>query len=121
MESTAHFSENWGFSSLFPLIAANVFSVAFGRNLDAHTPAKESSAMPGLPPPSSSSEQCLEGRKCYVDTLYMTIGACTIALMISIWAGWRDLRRLRAREVKDEADLEEEVGEALLAGFHAAH
>ena len=38
----------------------------------------------------------------------MTIGACTVALMISIWAGWKDQRRSQVREVKDEVDLEEE-------------
>ncbi|KAI0666143.1 major facilitator superfamily domain-containing protein [Trametes maxima] len=31
-----HFSENWGFVSLSPMLGGNVFSIAFGRNLDAH-------------------------------------------------------------------------------------
>ena len=33
----AHFSENWGFVSLSPMLGGNVFSIAFGRNLDAHS------------------------------------------------------------------------------------
>ncbi|EJF60064.1 MFS general substrate transporter [Dichomitus squalens LYAD-421 SS1] len=42
-----HFSENWGFVSLSPMIGGNVFSIAFGRNLDAHSdddPATNSTA-----------------------------------------------------------------------------
>ncbi|KAI0771714.1 MFS general substrate transporter [Trametes elegans] len=31
-----HFSENWGFVSLSPMLGGNIFSLAFGRNLDAH-------------------------------------------------------------------------------------
>ncbi|KAI0368451.1 MFS general substrate transporter [Pilatotrama ljubarskyi] len=44
-----HFSENWGFVSLSPMIGGNILSIAFGRNLDAHgtdddaSPAQNSS------------------------------------------------------------------------------
>ncbi|KAI0333452.1 MFS general substrate transporter [Cubamyces sp. BRFM 1775] len=33
-----HFSENWGFVSLSPMLGGNIFSIAFGRNVDAHDP-----------------------------------------------------------------------------------
>lgn len=36
-----HFSENWGFLSLSPLLGGNLFSIAFGRNLDAHAPLED--------------------------------------------------------------------------------
>ena len=52
---TAHFSENWGFVSLSPMLGGNVFSIAFGRNLDAHSddgPAANRTA-PALPSLSS--------------------------------------------------------------------
>lgn len=44
-----------------------------------------------LPP----SDQCLNGRACYVDTFYLTIFACTIALIIALIASWRDRRRAK--------------------------
>ncbi|KAI6155940.1 hypothetical protein BKA82DRAFT_3958649, partial [Pisolithus tinctorius] len=33
----AHISENWGYVTLAPPIGGNVFSIVFGRDLDAHT------------------------------------------------------------------------------------
>jgi len=95
----AHFSENWGLASLFPLIFANIFSVAFGMNLDAHAPAKDAPAP--VVPDASSSDQCLQGRECYVDSLRLTAAACFLSLLISIWAGWRDYRKLAASTLKE--------------------
>ncbi|KAL1688246.1 major facilitator superfamily domain-containing protein [Schizophyllum commune] len=59
-----HFSENWGFISLAPMFAGNLFSLAFGRNLDreahrewaqSHAPRRrcgdEILAMPHTLPP----------------------------------------------------------------------
>ncbi|KAJ3740820.1 major facilitator superfamily domain-containing protein [Lentinula detonsa] len=86
-----HFSENWGYLSLSPLFGGNIFSVAFGRNLDAHERSAESAYMP--PPPGIPPRQCLDGLTCYVDSLHLTIGACICALALSIWAVWRDRKR----------------------------
>lgn len=103
--STAHFSENWGFLSLAPVVGGNIFSIAFGRNLDAHEGSEDlASRFPydaqrlstswrrDLP----SDRQCLKGRVCYMDTLYMTAGACFVALLLSVWAGARDRKKLAA-------------------------
>ncbi|CAL1713245.1 unnamed protein product [Somion occarium] len=100
-----HFSENWGFVSLSPMIGGNVFSIAFGQNLDAHAPSEASPedsstsllsstlsttsslfARGGLP----SEHQCLQGRVCYTDSIKMTIVACCFALVLAVYAGWRD-------------------------------
>ncbi|KAJ3854602.1 major facilitator superfamily domain-containing protein [Lentinula lateritia] len=86
-----HFSENWGYLSLSPLFGGNIFSVAFGRNLDAHERPAESSYMP--PPPGIPPRQCLDGLACYVDSLHLTIAACICALVLSTWAVWRDRRK----------------------------
>ncbi|KAI9512757.1 MFS general substrate transporter [Russula earlei] len=85
----AHFSENWGIVSIFPVLGANFFSIAFGRNLDAHEPP-EYSPMPSNAPPSISARQCLAGRECYVQTLYLNLWACVFVLCLSILAGRRD-------------------------------
>lgn len=118
VHDAAHFSENWGFVSLSPMLGSNVFSLAFGRNLDAHAPhsAPAQSASPsalsermadiarraGLP----SSTQCLEGRACYRDSLKLTIGACCVALLLAMYSGWRDRRRqVRVAFKVDDADV----------------
>ncbi|KAH9936843.1 MFS general substrate transporter [Epithele typhae] len=121
----AHFSENWGFVSLSPMIGGNVFSIAFGRNLDAHAdgpgPAPNAtsvtsalsaitshlSAVAGTSTAAAAAElgaraggapaahHCVDGRACYVDSLRMTVGACCVALALGVYASWRDLRRQR--------------------------
>lgn len=131
----AHFSENWGFVSLSPMIGSNIFSIAFGRNLDAHAPRSEAMAT-GADSPAArltslrtvsragwlysrdgppSTHQCLDGRACYVDTLKLTITACCVALVLALYAGWRDQRRqakvaLRGVEVVPEVVWEEDEG-----------
>ncbi|KAF9062603.1 major facilitator superfamily domain-containing protein [Rhodocollybia butyracea] len=84
----AHFSETLGFLTLSPLIGGNVFSIAFGRNLDKHSNAEI--------PTNVSLNVCLDGRSCYVDTLYLTITGCMVAVFLSLWAAWRD--RIRRAE-----------------------
>ncbi|EDQ98764.1 uncharacterized protein LACBIDRAFT_192361 [Laccaria bicolor S238N-H82] len=75
-----HFSENWGYLSLSPMAAGNLFSLVFGRNLDAH---------------EASPSQCGQGLECYVATIYLTIGATFLSILLSLWAGWRDWRKIR--------------------------
>ncbi|KAE9407195.1 MFS general substrate transporter [Gymnopus androsaceus JB14] len=87
-----HFSENWGYFSLSPLFGGNIFSILFGRNLDAHeqdpTEKTFSAPLSRIPP-----RQCLQGLPCYVDSLYLTIGACAVAMVLSVWAAWRDRKK----------------------------
>jgi len=114
----SHFSENWGFVSVSPMIGGNLFSLAFGQNLDNHAapdpPSLSSlnaslaanstlrnSSLPiealrsilprgGLP----STKQCFQGRECYISSLYLTIAACSFALMLSLYAAYKDRRRM---------------------------
>ena len=108
--SIAHFSENWGIISVFPVLGGNLFSIAFGRNLDAHEPSLEATAMP------SANTRCLDGRECYVQTLYMNIWGCVIALGLSLWAGRRDWLHWQGRDQPREqvnTVVWEEAGEAV--------
>ncbi|KAF5309184.1 hypothetical protein D9619_012743 [Psilocybe cf. subviscida] len=82
-----HFSENWGYLSMAPMAAGNLFSIAFGSNLDAHDGAKSTAA---------SAPQCLEGLNCYVGTIYLTAGATFLSVLLSVWAGRRDRRKINA-------------------------
>jgi hypothetical protein len=107
----AHFSENWGFISLSPLIGGNIFSIAFGRNLDEHVSKPDDGAgvvgaaldglqrlatRAGLP----SEHLCLAGPECYEASIKMTACATAIAFGLSIWAVVRDRRK--AQEVARE-------------------
>ncbi|KAF4600466.1 MFS transporter superfamily protein [Pleurotus pulmonarius] len=87
-----HFSENWGYLSTSPLFGGNLFSIAFGRNFDAHEPPERR----GLP--TTVSRLCLEGKGCYVNALYLTMFACTLCVFLSLWAAWRDRKRALAQE-----------------------
>ena len=77
----------------------------WGRNWNAVAAIHWS--MPSLSTSSASSlkrapssggltaPQCHLGRRCYVDTLYLTAGACSLSMLLSVWAGWRERRKLR--------------------------
>nr|GAT50695.1 predicted protein [Mycena chlorophos] len=93
----AHFSENWGYLSLSPLAGGNLFSIAFGRNLDAHEPGETTTARSvwARAPGPVAMRQCLEGRGCYVDTLMLTAAACFLAILVSAFTAWRERRKLQ--------------------------
>ncbi|KAG8874508.1 hypothetical protein FRB97_008452 [Tulasnella sp. 331] len=103
-----HYSENWGYVSVAPVIAGNIFSLAFGKNLDSHASTPSASGFhQSTPSPSTlfvrgglpSELLCYQGRECYIDSLQMTISACIGAILLSIYAGWLDRRRLAAKAI----------------------
>ncbi|KAI5992655.1 hypothetical protein EDC04DRAFT_3097040 [Pisolithus marmoratus] len=96
---TAHLSENLGYLSLPPLIGGNVFSIIFGRNLDAHTLREGTNESRGVALRDVLSERrCFTGRECYVSSLKVTLMACMVALALSMWAARRDRHRQKARK-----------------------
>ncbi|KIY46796.1 MFS general substrate transporter [Fistulina hepatica ATCC 64428] len=97
-----HFSENWGYISVSPMVGGNVFSLLFGWNLDRHSSAGTSGGVP-----SDQHGQCLDGRLCYVDALYITAGFCTAGMFLSAFAAWRDYCKMAPPQVVVE-DWEEE-------------
>ena len=109
----AHFSENWGYLCVSPIIASSIFALAFGRNLDAHEghPDRKSMHSPG----SGPATHCTQGKECYVGALSLTAGACFVALLLSVWAALRDRRNIRdgveartGREVEWEGEYTDE-------------
>lgn len=113
-----HFSENWGCVSLAPMVGGNLFSLAFGRNLDAHAPPDPSKSetgeaslltRAGLP----AGDQCFAGRDCYVSSLYLTIASCAVATALGFYAAWKDRQRMTIKPADYEEILweeEEELG-----------
>ncbi|KAK7053757.1 NmrA domain-containing protein [Favolaschia claudopus] len=91
-----HFSENWGYLSLSPLVGGNLFSIAFGRNLDAHEPGETTATVQATAARAANAvaHQCFEGRSCYVATLGLTTTACFIAILLSGISAWRERRKL---------------------------
>ncbi|KAF8550215.1 MFS general substrate transporter [Imleria badia] len=104
----AHFSENSGFASYAPILGGNIFSLMFGRYLDAHALSQDthsslearvvsliSLVSRGLP----SEHQCFDGKVCYLGSLQVTLVACIASLGLSCWAGIRDGQKVKARNV----------------------
>lgn len=102
IDHSAHFSETVGFLTISPLIGGNIFSLAFGKNLDAHSPVTPQTLF--LVKKEKSRRQCREGRVCYVDALYLTIAGCALSVLLSIWAGWRDHKRIERAFAEDEEE-----------------
>lgn len=109
----AHFSENWGYVSLAPLFGGNLFSLAFGRNLDKHAAPAETPTLRSLFERAgvSSGQQCFEGKDCYVSSLYLTIFATTLAFFLSLYAAWKDRKRMTIVEGTRISDLPDVIWE----------
>jgi len=88
---TAHFSENWGLVAVSPIIGGNLFSMAFGRNLDRHTShSGETGLPPTISPDTPIHARCMDGAECYIWSLKLTTWACVLAFGLAVWAGYRD-------------------------------
>ncbi|KAF8681109.1 MFS general substrate transporter [Rhizoctonia solani] len=101
----SHFSGNWGFVSLAPVLSGNLFNLMFGRNLDNRATEPQPATTPsagmlvrGLP--SSKELLCYDGNACYTDSIRVSLFACFCALAISMFAAWRDKRRQKLEHSK---------------------
>jgi len=93
-----HFSENWGLVALSPMIGGNIFSMAFGKNLDGHS-SDESTLPPTTSPDTTIHAQCMDGLECYIWSLKLTTWACVLAFGLAVLAGYKDQKK--AKEDKD--------------------
>ncbi|TFK28599.1 MFS general substrate transporter [Coprinopsis marcescibilis] len=100
-----HFSENWGFLAMSPMFAGNLFSLAFGYIFDKNEDKMKNTAirrglemlghMQRAPNQDNKDIRCSRGLECYVDSIYLTIGATMLAMVLTIWAGWRDKQKIK--------------------------
>ena len=90
---SAHFSENWGYLGMSLLAGGNLFSLAFGRNLDTHSEHSQIPPSPNNPELDSEPVQCLQGLDCYVHGIYLTIGATFLSIFLCVWAGCREKQK----------------------------
>lgn len=75
-------------------MAGNLFSLLFGRNLDAHRSSPPNSSHNPTPLHVYTAPQCLLGLNCYRNTIYLTMFATILAILLSIWAGYRDWMKI---------------------------
>ena len=94
----AHFSENWGIVAFSPLIGGNIFSIAFGRNLDGHSSSADSGIPPTTSPDTTIHALCMEGVECYIWSLRLTAWACVLAFGLAVWAGYKDWKKSKDGE-----------------------
>jgi MFS family permease len=87
-------SQNWGFMTLAPVVSSNLFNLFYGQNYDRHSIIKP-----------SGERVCLEGIDCYKDAYWLTFGACTLGLFISLWVVRHQHQQLLKESSKgDEED-----------------
>lgn len=87
-------STNWGCMTLSPVISGNIFNLFYGMVYDKHSIIK-----PG------GERECTEGLACYRSAYLVTIVACLLGFVVSLFSIW-NTRRLRAEEERLR-DLEE--------------
>jgi MFS family permease len=67
-------SQNWGFMTLSPVLSGNVFNLFYGVVFDSH-----SVVGPG------GERSCPDGLECYWAAYLVTLGACGLGLVVTLW------------------------------------
>lgn len=82
-------SQNWGFMTLAPVVAGNIFNLLYGQIYDRHSFKTENGEM-----------DCKEGLQCYQAAYYVTLAAAVVGLVLSLGGVRWDWvsRRARGRE-----------------------
>ena len=75
------------------LAGGNLFSLAFGRNLDAHSEHSQTQIPPPTTTTNSEPVQCQQGLDCYVHGIYLTVGATFLSILLCVWAGYREKQK----------------------------
>ncbi|KAI2619966.1 MFS general substrate transporter [Hypoxylon sp. NC1633] len=88
-------SQNWGFMTLSPVISSNVFNLFYGAVFDAHSVVDDKGV-----------SSCADGLECYWAAYVVTLGACGLGLVVTLWVIWHQWKtrvaesagKARARE-----------------------
>ncbi|KAK3323591.1 major facilitator superfamily domain-containing protein [Cercophora scortea] len=67
-------SQNWGFMTLSPVISGNIFNLFYGTVFDSHS-------IEG----THGEYSCPDGLMCYKDAYFVTLGACGIGLLVTLY------------------------------------
>lgn len=82
------FSQNWGWMSLSPVVAGNVFNILFGMVYDANVSKH------------SHTHTCHKGPACYQPVFRATSAGCCVAILLSIILVVRHARGIAARPIE---------------------
>ncbi len=94
----SHFSQNYGFVSLSPVVAGNIFNLLFGHIYDSHVPSKpallraitEALALKGDKNGKGRDDHpaqrhlCMDGEECYRQVFVVTSIGCAVAVVLSV-------------------------------------
>ncbi|CUA69470.1 putative membrane protein YMR155W [Saccharomyces cerevisiae S288c] [Rhizoctonia solani] len=81
-----HFAQNAGLMGIAAALFGNVYNYTFGRNFDRHS-------RPAMFEPVGEGMVCLEGRGCYITSIYVALASCCVGLVLSGIATWRSWKR----------------------------
>ncbi|KAI1377555.1 MFS general substrate transporter [Hypoxylon crocopeplum] len=79
-------SQNWGFMTLSPVISSNIFNLFYGSVFDAHSIVDKDGV-----------SSCADGLQCYWAAYVVTLGACGLGLIVTLWVIWHQ-RKVRLAE-----------------------
>ncbi|SPO19825.1 uncharacterized protein UTRI_00220_B [Ustilago trichophora] len=89
-----HFSQNYGFVSLSPVVAGNVFNLLFGHIYDSHVPTSGDETIlrvvadalkgSGDIDHPVSRHLCMDGEECYRQVFVVTSVGCAVAILLSL-------------------------------------
>lgn len=70
-------SQNWGFMTLAPVVSSNVFNLFYGAVFDAHSVVDRDGV-----------SSCADGLECYWAAYVVTLCACGLGLVVTLWVIW---------------------------------
>ncbi|KAF4636403.1 hypothetical protein G7Y89_g1682 [Cudoniella acicularis] len=89
-------STNWGFMTLSPVISGNVFNLFYGTVYDSHSIVK-----------GNGERVCTEGLQCYRSAYLVTVAACILGLVVSLWTiRYTHNARLEEERIKELEERE---------------
>ncbi|KAI8961658.1 MFS general substrate transporter [Daldinia sp. FL1419] len=88
-------SQNWGFMTLSPVISSNIFNLFYGSVFDAHSVIDKDGAT-----------TCTDGLECYRTAYLVTLGACGLGFVVTLWVIWHQ-RKMRLAESAGKARARE--------------
>jgi hypothetical protein len=82
--------------TLSPVISGNIFNIFYGMVFDRHSILN-----------NEGERTCNEGLECYRSAYLVTVGACGLGLVISLWSiRYTHLARIEEDRLTDLADRE---------------
>lgn len=86
-------SQNWGFMTLAPIVPSNLFNLFYGTTYDHHSIQKP-----------NGEHVCMKGVVCYRAAYLMTLGACLLGIVVTLWT----IRHQKVQRRKEQMKADEE-------------